>query len=117
MIKRPFEAEVSRQSHAALIDLHGELNAFAEQDLVQAYQEAEKYNLPVIILNFTGVDYINSTGIALIVNILSRARKNQQRLVVYGLSEHYQEIFSITRLTDFMHIAADRDSALVDAGG
>jgi anti-anti-sigma factor len=116
MIKQPFHAEVNPQANAALIDLHGELNAFAEQELNRAYEAAEKLNLPVIILNFTDVDYINSTGIALIVNILGRARKNQHRLVVYGLSEHYQEIFSITRLTDFMQIAADRDSAFVEAG-
>lgn len=116
MIKQPFQAEVNTQPNAALIDLHGELNAFAEQELNQAYEAAEKLDLPVIILNFTDVDYINSTGIALIVNILGRARKNQRRLVVFGLSEHYQEIFSITRLTDFMQIAADRDSALVVAG-
>ena len=57
-----------------------------------------------IVLNFQEVDYINSTGIALIVGLLAQARKSHRQLVVYGLSEHYQEIFRITRLSDFMQI-------------
>ena len=64
------------------------------------------------MLNFEGVDYINSTGIALIVGLLAQARKSHRRLVVCGLSEHYQEIFRITRLSDFMQIFDDEPSAL-----
>jgi anti-sigma B factor antagonist len=64
------------------------------------------------VLNFKGVDYINSTGIALIVGLLAQARKSHRKLVVCGLSEHYQEIFRITRLSDFMEIFDDESSAL-----
>jgi anti-anti-sigma factor len=62
------------------------------------------------------VDYINSTGIALIVSLLAQARKSRQRLVVYGLSDHYVEIFQITRLADFMTIYPDEESALAETG-
>lgn len=102
--KQPFQAQVSPQDHAAVIDLHGELNAFAEEELEKAYDEAEKIGFPVILLNFSDVSYINSTGIALIVNLLRRARQKQIQLVAYGLSEHYQEIFNITRLTDYLRV-------------
>ena len=44
--------------------------------------------------------------------LLARARKAKRRLLVYGLSPHYQEIFQITRLADFMAIYADEASAL-----
>jgi anti-anti-sigma factor len=64
------------------------------------------------VLNFRAVDYINSTGIALIVGLLAQARKSRRKLVVCGLSEHYQEIFRITRLSDFMEIFDDETSAL-----
>ncbi len=113
MVKQPFQALVSSQDNTAILDLHGELNAFAEQDLNRAYDQAEQQDTPIIILNFTDVDYINSTGIALIVNLLSRARQSQRRLVAYGLNDHYHEIFTIARLTDFMRIVPDRASALV----
>ena len=58
------------------------------------------------------IDYINSTGIALIVSLLGRARASQRRLSAYGLSDHYVEIFNITRLSDFMGIYPDEKSAV-----
>ena len=58
-----------------------------------------------MILDFTHVDYINSTGIALIVRLLAEARRDHREVVAVGLSDHYQEIFRITRLSDYLVIA------------
>jgi anti-sigma B factor antagonist len=69
-----------------------------------------------LLLNFTSVTYMNSTGIALIVGLLAQARKKRIELRVSGLSEHYRHIFSITRLSDFMNIYDDEASAVADAG-
>jgi anti-anti-sigma regulatory factor len=55
---------------------------------------------------------INSTGIALIVSLLARARKSKRKLLACGLSQHYVEIFQITRLVDFMSVFPDEASAL-----
>lgn len=112
MPAQPFEARVRRQPDAAIIDLRGEINAAAEASLGAAYTEAEASGAPTIVLNFGDVSYINSTGIALIVGLLARARKARHRLLVFGLSPHYQEIFQITRLADFMSIFPDEASAL-----
>lgn len=116
MKNRPFEAMVRYQPGLAIFDLHGEINAFAESALNAALSEIETQHPSVIVLNFNDVSYINSTGIALIVSILAQARKSHRRVVVYGLSEHYEEIFKITRLSDFMAIHSDEVSALADAG-
>ena len=67
-----------------------------------------------MVLDFAGVTYMNSTGIALIVGLLARARKNGQTLAARGLSEHYREIFEITRLADFMTILDDEKGQLDD---
>jgi anti-anti-sigma factor len=107
-----FEAIVRHENGAAVVDLIGEINGAAETALNAAYQDASQENPDVVILNFEKVVYINSTGIALIVGLLAQARKSHRRLVVYGLSEHYQEIFRITRLSDFMQIYEDERSAL-----
>ena len=64
MKSQPFEANVRFQEHAAVIDLIGELNAFAEPALTAAYAQADADNNGGIILNFKDVTYINSTGIA-----------------------------------------------------
>lgn len=106
------ETKVRMENEAVVIDLQGEINATAEAALNAAYQNADQSNLEVIVLNFEQVLYINSTGIALIVGLLAQARKSKRRLVVYGLSEHYLEIFRITRLSDFMQIYTDERSAL-----
>jgi anti-sigma B factor antagonist len=112
MSSKPFSAQVRTEPGSAIIDLEGEINSFAEVGLTGAYAEAESSDPARIILNFTAVDYINSTGIALIVGLLSRARKARRTMVVFGLSDHYKEIFQITRLVDFMTIVADEASAL-----
>jgi anti-anti-sigma factor len=112
MAERTLEAHVRYKPPVAIIDLRGEITPFAEDALNAAYAEAEKGNSHVILLNFSNVDYINSTGIALIVSLLTRARKANRRLLACGLSEHYVEIFNITRLVDFMNIFPDEMSAL-----
>ncbi len=112
MAKIPCEAHVRHLDGKAVIDLSGEIDAFAEQSLNEAYRDAESGDPSTIVLNFNEVDYINSTGIALIVSLLAQARKAHRELVVYGLSDHYVEIFQITRLSDFMSIHEDEESAL-----
>jgi anti-anti-sigma factor len=111
----PFTAQVRPQDGAATIDLYGEINAAAEGPLQVAFDQAEALSPARIILNFTDVSYINSTGIALIVGLLARARKSRCEMVVFGLSAHYIEIFQITRLADFMTIYPDETSALKNA--
>jgi len=111
-----FSASVRDLPEAAVIDLRGEINAFADQELSSAYDLAEGYAKQTIVLNFKEVSYINSTGIALIVGLLARARKSGWRLAVFGLSDHYQEIFQITRLADFMSIYSDEASLMAELG-
>lgn len=168
MPTQKLEAEVRHANpRIAIVDLHGEINAFAEERLFAAYTEAESQlqypqtdrgneenqtplpaspdagnsttpntsrshqaspdgrassdslapSTDIILLNFSDVDYINSTGIALIVSLLTRARKAHCRLLACGLSDHYAEIFQITRLVDFIGIFPDEASALAAGYG
>ncbi|HEX6797525.1 MAG TPA: STAS domain-containing protein [Ktedonobacterales bacterium] len=115
MAARTLEANVRHhRPRVAIIELHGEINGFAEETLNAAYGEAEAQEPETILLNFADVDYINSTGIALIVSLLARARKAHRRLLACGLSQHYVEIFNITRLADFMSVYPDESSALTN---
>jgi anti-sigma B factor antagonist len=107
-----FRAEVRQHDSTGVIDLHGEINLGADQALAAAYEQAVRDDPRTVVLNFAPVDYINSTGIALIVGLLARARKEHRTVRGFGLSEHYRQIFDITRLSDFMGIYADEDSAV-----
>jgi anti-anti-sigma factor len=112
MASRTLEATVRHQATTAIVDLNGEINGFAEAALTGAYADAESRSPRVIVLNFKDVDYINSTGIALIVQLLARARASHIILRAVGLSAHYVEIFQITRLSDFVEMFPDESSAL-----
>jgi len=115
MAVRHLEAEVRHKGGVVVLDLLGEINGFAQEALDAAYAEAESNDPEAILLNFEGVDYINSTGIALIVGLLAKARASHKRLLACNLSEHYVEIFNITRLSDFMSIFPDEESAVEEA--
>ena len=112
-----FETAVRNLSQTAAIDLRGDIDAAAEDALNLAYADAEAGSPNAILLNFSEVGYINSTGIALIVGLLARARKSGIHLMTCGLSDHYTEIFRITRLVDFMSLHEDEASALAEVAG
>jgi anti-anti-sigma factor len=115
MTGNSFNAKIRNQPGLAVIDLTGEINAFAEEGLNAAYLQAEELDPGTVVINFKEVSYINSTGIALIVGLLAKARQAHRRMVVFGLSDHYVEIFQITRLADFMAIYPDEASALAES--
>jgi len=112
MAAQLLEASVRRADGLAIIDLRGDIDGTTEETLNAAYAEAASTRPAAIALNFGGVEYINSTGIALIVGVLAQARKAKLPISTFGLSEHYKEIFQITRLSDFMHIYANEADAV-----
>jgi anti-sigma B factor antagonist len=87
-----------------VIDIQGDITAASEDVLMEAYARASDDGVHAIVLGFTGLDYMNSGGIGLLVTLLVRAQRQHQRVLAYGLSEHYRQIFEITRLADFMTI-------------
>ena len=103
---------VRRRDRVTVIDLVGDVNARAEESLANAWDEATRDGPEAVILNFDDVGYINSTGIAVIVGLLAKARAHAIPLSACGLSDHYREIFEITRLADFVAIEPDEESAL-----
>jgi anti-anti-sigma factor len=108
---------VRRRDGVAVIDLVGDVNRGAEESLEAAWQQAAAEEPAAVVLNFEGAGYINSTGIAVIVGLLARARAAGIEVRAYGLTPHYREIFEITRLADFMAINPDEDSAVSGAEG
>lgn len=110
-----FEAVSRREGVLATIDLKGDVTGAAREAMNAAYQEAAK-DASAVILNFTRVGYINSTGIAAIVGVLAQARAAGLEVVACGLTEHYRHIFEVTRLSDFMNVVADEVAARSAAG-
>jgi anti-sigma B factor antagonist len=106
-----FDASVRPGQDRAVIDLYGRIDGAAREGLAGVYEQAVADGADGVLLNFAGVEYINSTGIALIVGLLGRARADGRSLAACGLSDHYREIFEITRLADFIPLYADEAGA------
>ena len=110
------ESAVRYHGGTAVVDLPAQIDSTAEHALNEAYAAAAAHGSKTVLLNFAGVDFLSSTGIALIVGVLARARKDGRSIRASGLSDHYKEIFEITRLADFMTIFADENAALKSGG-
>jgi anti-sigma B factor antagonist len=106
--------EVRRKGTAGVVDIRGDVTAGSEDVLMKAYESAG--DVTAVILNFTGLSYMNSGGIGLLVTLLVRARRRSQRLLAYGLSEHYSQIFELTRLDEAIGIHDTEQDALAAAG-
>jgi anti-sigma B factor antagonist len=105
---------VRRHGPATVVDIKGDVTSGSEDVLMSAYDEAG--DAKAIVLNFTDLTYMNSGGIGLLVTLLVRAQRHAQRLLSYGLSDHYRQIFELTRLDEAVGIHDDERSALSAAG-
>lgn len=94
-----------------VIDVVGEITAFSDQQITEAHEEAGG-GATAVILNFEGLEYMNSGGIGLLVTTLIRAQRSGHALRAYGLTDHYREIFSLTRLDEAIAIYEDEASAV-----
>lgn len=95
-----------------VIDISGEITAFSESEITAAHEEASRGGVTAVVLNFEGLEYMNSGGIGLLVTTLIRARRSGHRLLAYGLSDHYRQIFSLTRLDEAIGIYENESAAL-----
>jgi anti-sigma B factor antagonist len=102
--------------HAAVVDIKGDVTSACEEVLMQAYDEASAPGTRALVLNFSGLEYMNSGGIGTIVTLLVRANRQKQRLLAYGLTDHYRQIFELTRLDEAISIFDDEPSALSAVG-
>ncbi len=96
----------------SVVDIHGDVTGFAENTLTEAYNQAASGPVHTVIFNFSGLEYMNSSGIGLLVTLLIRARRQRQRLLACGLSEHYRQIFELTRLNEAIGIFNTQGDAL-----
>jgi anti-sigma B factor antagonist len=95
----------------AIVDIKGEVTAACEPVLMSAYDEAGE-RASRLVLNFAGLEYMNSGGIGMLVTLLVRVNRQRQQLAAFGLSDHYREIFELTRLDEAIAIFDNEESAL-----
>jgi anti-sigma B factor antagonist len=117
MTQAPVKMTVRKVSdRASIVDIEGDVTAACEDALMQAYANATTDKTSAIVLNFNRLEYMNSGGIGLLVTLLIRANRQRQRLLAFGLNQHYRQIFQLTRLDEAIGIHESEAEALAAAG-
>jgi len=103
----------------AVIEIAGDVTAACDAQLAAAHQRATDLGARGILLDFSGLEYMNSGGIGMLVTLLVRTQRQKQRLAAVGLSDHYQQIFELTRIDEAIILYPDERAALsaMSSGG
>ena len=106
------QVSIRERGVATVIDLVGDVTTFAEEAINQAYQSVSADGATNVIFNFRENDYINSAGIAILIGVVTEARKREQKLLMTGLSAHFQKIFRMVGLTQYADLFPTVDDAI-----
>lgn len=117
MVNDDIEVKMRSANNAVIIDLIGDLTTFASEAVSNAYGSVTDQGVRNIIFNFRQNDYINSAGIAILIGLVTEARRRGQTILVTGLSLHFQKIFRMVGLTQYTDIYQNVDEALAHLGG
>lgn len=99
-------------SAVTIIGITGDISSTSKDAILGAYHELNG-TAGKILLDFRGVDYINSSGIAIVIELLlEEARAGGQRIGIFGLSPHFQKVFTMVGINKYAPLHVDEASAL-----
>lgn len=107
----PLQTTLRQQAGVWIIDFVGDLTTFADQEVQKAYQLIPAA-CAAFVLNFSQCEYINSAGIAVIISLITQTRRKEQSVAAYGLTTHYEKLFYMVGLSDYLDIYADERVAV-----
>lgn len=111
-MNKDINVSVSQVDDVAYIDIEGDVTAVTGEEVKKAYQTGGVANATMLMLRFGKDCYINSGGLAFLIDIASEGRKKAQKIAATGLSDHFQKIFHMVGLTRCISVHADEESAL-----
>jgi anti-anti-sigma factor len=106
------EIRIERHGAVTLLDIMGDITSFSEPFLNDAYKSANEQKTGKILLKFEKSAYINSGGIAVLIQILAQTKRNNQNIGITGLSDHFEKIFHMVGITKFAKIHDTVENAL-----
>ena len=113
-MKQEIEIRLERLGSVTLFDIKGDMTVVSEPFLEEAYKNANDQGASKILLKFYEDAYINSGGIAVLIQLLAVTIRNNQKIFITGLSTHFQKIFNMVGITKFAKIYNSMDGAIVD---
>ena len=116
-MEQPTEIALETIGDVALFDIKSDVTALSEPFLDDAYNKAVDQSAGKILFKFKEDVYINSGGIALLIQILAETKKNNQQAGITGLSDHFKKIFNMVGITKFAKIYDNVEAALGQMSG
>lgn len=107
-----YEITLATQGAVALLEIKGEMTAFSEPFLNDAYRQANDQKTDKILLNFDRDAYIDSAGLAVLIQIIAQTKKRNQLIGITGLSDHFVKIFNMVGITKFAKIHNTVETAM-----
>jgi anti-sigma B factor antagonist len=90
----------------------GDISSASKDAVVGTYQALDKAAHKQILLDFKGVEYLNSSGIALVIQVLMEANKSGQSIAICGLTPHFTKVFTMVGITKYATLYPDEAAAL-----
>ena len=112
MPNKPTEARLRRTDNAVIIDVSGDVTEQGEKAIRGAYDEALVGDQERVFVNFCDTEYINTSGIAVLISIVMEAEKAGRKIGLYGMSAHYRKVFTLVRLPLYADMYESESEAL-----
>ena len=96
----------------AVLRFEGDIASTSRDAVLGSYQALPREANPLILLDFTKVDYINSSGIALVIQLLMEAATAGQKVSVCGLSAHFTKVFTMVGIPKYATLYPTHAEAL-----
>ena len=94
-----------------LLEIEGDFTSFSEPFINEVYEDVKKQGANAMLLIFEKNAYINSGGIAVLIQFLSKTKKNNQKVGITGLSDHFKKIFKMVGITKIAKLYDTAESA------
>ncbi len=88
----------------------GDITSASQAAILGTYEGLSE-TVKRILLDFSKVEYLNSSGIALVIQMLIAASKRGQTIRTFGLSPHFQKVFTMVGITKYTSLHPDQASA------
>ena len=96
----------------SVIRFEGDISSTSKEAVLGTYQALPKATTKLILLDFVKVDYINSSGIALVIQLLIEAKTSGQKVLAFGLSPHFVKVFTMVGITKYAGLFPSQAEAM-----
>ena len=96
----------------SVLRFEGDISSASKDAVIGSYQGLPKATVKTVLLDFTKVEYINSSGIALVIQVLMEAANAGQKVLAFGLSPHFMKVFTMVGITKYAGLFPDQTAAL-----